>query len=174
MMRYTNRSIQAISRAVRETRVTVSTARCFILKSSSCGLDFDDIFSCSIPCEQSLFDLPRSVGKRKRLCERLRYSLTCRSSEKMDESVKFWTRQTGFTLLRMINSSNCWLIPRPRYFVCSLGISSRCQPKVLSMLVGMTRSILSSSGKSWKLSARSSSQLSFEVDTNNLPWRDFL
>ena len=95
-----------------------------------------------VPCEQSLFDLPRSVGKRKRLCERLRYSLKCRSSEKMDESVKFWTRQTGFTLLRMINSSNCWLIPRPRYFVCSLqGISSRCHPKVLSMLVGMTRSI---------------------------------
>ena len=42
-----------------------------------------------VPCEQSLFDLPRSVGKRKRLCERLRYSLTCHSSEKMDESVKF-------------------------------------------------------------------------------------
>ena len=28
-----------------------------------------------VPCEQSLFDLPTSVGKRKRLCERLRYFL---------------------------------------------------------------------------------------------------
>ena len=70
-----------------------------------------------VTCEQSFFDLPRSVEKRKRLCKRLRYSLTCRSSEKRDESVKFWTRQTSFTLLPMINSSNCWLIPRLRYFV---------------------------------------------------------
>ena len=40
-----------------------------------------------------------------------------RFSEKMDESVQFWTRQTRFTLLCMMNSSNCWLILCPRYFV---------------------------------------------------------
>ena len=62
--------------------------------------------SCTLQAESPSIFLDKS-GRGRRLCEQLRDSLICRSSEKIDESVQFPVGQTGFSLTPMIILKNC-------------------------------------------------------------------